>query len=145
MNTQENRLNKIIDKIKKNGHRLTSQRIAIIKYLVESSNHPSADEIYSSIKKDYPATSLATIYKTISLLKSYNELLELEFSDKGSRFDGFSSSPHPHFICTRCSKIEDAEIETDSIVKQINEDAHFQIEYFKMNFYGLCSQCRNIK
>jgi Fur family peroxide stress response transcriptional regulator len=142
MSSRKERLEKIISEIKNNGHRLTSQRIAIIKYLVESRTHPRAEDIYMAIRKDYPATSIATVYKTISLLKSYNEVIELEFSDKGSRFDGFSSSPHPHFICTGCGEITDAEIETDSIIKKIAENSDFLIQSHKLNFYGICSNCR---
>lgn len=42
--------------------------------------------------------SLATVYKTINLLKREGELLELEFSDLGNRYDGNKLYLHPHLI-----------------------------------------------
>ncbi len=53
--------------------------------------------------------SLATVYKTITLLKQAGEVLELQFSDLGNRYDGRRPTPHPHVICTACGAIVDAD------------------------------------
>jgi len=50
--------------------RVTPQRLAVLRILAASEGHPSVDEIYKQVKGEFPTTSLATIYKTVSLLKS---------------------------------------------------------------------------
>ena len=63
----------IIQKLRDNGHRITPQRLAIVKVLAKSEGHPSVENIHDEIKKDFPTMSLATVYKNILLLKSFGE------------------------------------------------------------------------
>ena len=60
----------IIQKLRDNGHRITPQRLAIVKFLAKSEGHPSVENIHVQIKKDFPTMSLATVYKNIVLIKS---------------------------------------------------------------------------
>ena len=52
---------------KKMGIKITPQRLAIYKILAAKAKHPTINELYEEIKKDYPSLSLNTIYKTIQL------------------------------------------------------------------------------
>ena len=131
------------DLIKEKGHRLTNQRLAILKILSESKDHPSVESIFNKVKKDFPVTSLATVYKTINLLKSYNEVMELGFADKGSRYDGFRPYPHPHVICMECGKIVDSYTDVDLLTNQVSENTGFEIKSHRVDFFGICPQCRN--
>ena len=72
----EERLTSILSKIKGRDFRMTPQRLAIIKILISSESHPSVDDIYKEVRKLFPTTSLATVYKTITLLKELSEVLE---------------------------------------------------------------------
>jgi hypothetical protein len=55
----------IIQKLRDNGHKITPQRLAIVKILAKSEGHPSVENIHARIKKDFPTMSLATVYKNI--------------------------------------------------------------------------------
>ena len=98
----QDRTELILDKLKEKGHRITPQRLVILRILAESQNHPSVEDIFQKLRVHFPTTSLATVYKTIGLLKEMGEVLELGFSDDSRRFDGRQPSPHPHLICIRC-------------------------------------------
>ena len=87
------RFNAIIQKLRENNHRITPQRLAIIDVLAKSYGHPSVEDIYAQIKKDFPTMSLATVYKNILLFKSVGEVLELGFPDGSNRYDG--KRPYP--------------------------------------------------
>ncbi len=110
MANPEERLEQMIRLLKEKGCRLNPQRLAILRILAKSEGHPSAEQIYEQIRADYPKTSLATIYKTLSLLKNVGEVLEITFASSGSRYDGNKPYPHPHVICTRCGQILDPEV-----------------------------------
>ncbi len=105
------RLEQIIAKLRERDFRITPQRIAILKIFLGSVEHPSVEQVYRQVKPDFPTTSLATVYKTVNLLKEVGEILEIGFADGGNRYDGNKPYPHPHLICTRCKTIVDPQIE----------------------------------
>lgn len=130
-------------KFKDLGYRMTPQRLAILKILAESRNHPSAEEIFEQVKANFPTTSMATVYKTISVLKALGEVLELEFSSDFNRYDGNRPAPHPHLICTRCKRIVDPEIgDLMEVAQKFASATGFKITGHRMDFYGLCPECQ---
>jgi Fur family peroxide stress response transcriptional regulator len=139
----EARLQELVEKIRQRGGRLTPQRVAVLRILAESKGHPSVEQIYDRIKADFPTTSLATIYKTVSLLKEMGEVLELGFADGSNRYDGNKPYPHPHLVCTQCGEIHDLEVPALSdILHQISHDVGYEIVGHRLDIYGVCSKCR---
>ncbi len=142
-NHLEKRLSQILYKIKGRDFRLTPQRLAIIRILASSESHPSVDDIYKEVRKLFPTTSLATVYKTISLLKELNEVLELGFPDGSNRYDGCRPYPHPHAICTKCGKILDPEISSiHELSEEMQQKTGFVISSHRLDFFGLCPECQ---
>jgi len=136
------RLDQIIDLLRERGNRLTPQRIAILSAFLENDTHPTAEQIHKKILKSFPTTSLATVYKTITLLKDVGEILELEFGDDRSRFDARKPYPHPHMICTECGAIIDSELDAlDGIIKELAQHSGFSIQSHRLDIFGLCASC----
>jgi Fur family peroxide stress response transcriptional regulator len=137
------RLDELIAKLKVRGYRLTPQRIAILKILAASTGHPSVYQVYDSVKADFPTTSLATVYKTVTLLKEMGEILELGFGNDGNRYDGNKPYPHPHLVCVKCKKIIDPEVVAlGELSQQVAQMTGFQITGHRLDFYGICPQCQ---
>lgn len=143
MSQPEARLNELVAKLRDRGHRLTPQRIAVLRILAASEGHPSVEQIYERIVDEFPTTSLATVYKTITMLKGAGEVLELGFADGSNRYDGQRPYPHPHLICTRCGEIHDLEAPALSeMIRQASQDIDYQITSHRLDFYGLCPSCQ---
>jgi Fur family peroxide stress response transcriptional regulator len=139
----EDRFQQMLDKLKSLNFRITPQRLAVLRILAASEDHPSAEEIFEKVKTDFPTTSLATIYKTIALLKGLNEVLELGFPGGSNRYDGNKPFPHPHVICTRCRKIIDPELMSlDELKDEISKKTGFRIEHHRLDFFGVCQECQ---
>ena len=137
------RLEKMLQKLREHKFRITPQRIAVIKILASSHEHPSIEMIFEQIKKDFPTTSLATVYKTVTMLKSLDEVLELEFSGGGNRYDGNKPYSHPHVICIKCKKIMDPELSNlDHMTKELESKTGFEILNGRMDFFGICPDCK---
>jgi Fur family peroxide stress response transcriptional regulator len=101
------------------------------------------ERIYEQIKADFPTTSLATVYKTLSLLKDMGEVLELSFPLQGSRYDGNKPYPHPHVVCTRCGQILDADfMAMAEISQEMARQTGYQITNHQLNFFGVCPECQ---
>lgn len=131
-------MKQMIERLKQRGVTLTPQRMAVIEFLIKSSNHPCVDTIYQAIKKKYPSISPATVYSTLQLLKEMGEIQELHIRGDRACFDP-NPEPHHHFLCRICKRIIDIEIECPIYgVKQV--EGH-KVEEIQAYFYGVCSEC----
>jgi len=138
----QERFETIIQKLRDNGHKITPQRLAIVKILAKSESHPSVEDIYDQIKKDFPTMSLATVYRNIILVKDFGEVLELGFPDGSNRYDGNKPYPHPHVICIECKKIVDPDLDSlDDLKNEVAAETHFKILNHRLDFFGICSNC----
>ena len=139
----KNRLDQMLSKLKGRDFRITPQRIAILNILAKNKEHPSVEDLYKEVKKQFPTTSLATVYKTVSLLKELNEVLELGFTDGSNRYDGNKPYPHPHVICTKCKKIMDPElVHLGEISEEMSIKTGYKIFSHRLDFFGLCPNVR---
>ena len=120
--------------------KLTPQRIAILKFLNGNTSHPSAEDIYRSVKKDFPTMSFATVYNTLEALKNKGNIIELKIDSAKKRYDP-DCSRHHHLICTKCKNIVD-------IFKDFKLDLSDDLtEGFNMlgnsiEFFGVCRDCK---
>lgn len=121
--------------------KLTPQRLAVYKYLMNTTAHPSAEKIYNDLQEDYPTMSLATVYKALKTLVEVDLIQEINVGEGNFRYDGNISS-HPHIQCINCSKVEDFKAFS---LANLNDDANkltdFKILSNKVYFYGLCPEC----
>ena len=139
----EQRLNQMLSKLKEHDFRLTPQRLAVLKVLAVSEGHPTVEQIYETVRVEFPTTSVATIYKTVNLLKQLNEVLELGFPDGSNRYDGNKPYPHPHVICTKCKKIIDPNLgSVKELTKEVVKETGFQILNYRVDFFGTCRDCQ---
>jgi Fur family transcriptional regulator, peroxide stress response regulator len=137
------RVNELVTRLREKGHRITPQRLAILKLLVENESHPSVEQVYEQIRPDFPTTSLATVYKTVNMLKEEGEILELGFANHSSRYDSNRPYSHPHLICIHCQDIIDAEvIEMAEFPDTLTEKYGYQILNHRVDFYGICPKCQ---
>ncbi|MGB7294233.1 MAG: transcriptional repressor [Candidatus Aminicenantales bacterium] len=123
--------------------RRTPQRLAIMRFLGSDRSHPSAEEVYAAVKKQFPTISLATVYNTLQALRERGEVVEVGFDPVKKRFDAVSESHH-HLICVRCRKIVDIP-ERFSPVLTDEEKKGYEVIRSQVEFYGLCPQCRSRK
>jgi Fur family transcriptional regulator, peroxide stress response regulator len=49
--------------------KFTSQRYAIYQALASSTEHPTVEDLYSTVKKSHPTLSMNTVYNTLETLK----------------------------------------------------------------------------
>ena len=138
----QKRFETIIQKLRENNHKITPQRIAIVKILAKSDGHPSVEDIHGQLETDFPTMSLATVYRNIVLIKSIGEVLELGFPDGSNRYDGNKPYPHPHVVCLRCKKIVDPDLDTFNDIKnKVANETNFKILNHRLDFFGICSDC----
>jgi len=136
------------------GYRMTVPRQVILNVLSKTSEHLSAEDVYIAVHKIYPNVGLTTIYRTLELLVQMGIVYKFDFGDKRARYE-LSEGPkgkrhhHHHLVCTNCGRIVDytdfidKEIESLSKTeKALSQKYNFEINNHRIQFYGLCSECR---
>lgn len=142
-NNPDARFDELITGLKNQGHRMTPQRLELVRIIAASEGHPSASQIFETIKNQFPTMSQATVYNTLALLKDMNQILEIDLHGD-SHYDGNRPEPHPHIICTECNQIVDGDFDLDvEMIKRLEETSGFQITRSQLAFYGLCPNCRS--
>ena len=140
----EARFEQMMSRLREHECRITPQRVALLRLLAADEGHSSASHLYQQLKAQFPTTSLATVYKTLNLLKEMGEVVELGFSDDDNRYDGAHPFPHPHLICVRCRKIVDTDSAlAASLVENVAADSGYQITGHRLDLYGLCPECQS--
>jgi len=130
--------------LRERGLRMTPQRLAIVRVVAEDPSHPTVDRVFEAVRKTFPTTSRATVYKTFETLKEIGQLIELEFSDRGNRYDAMRVTTHAHAVCERCGRIDDVELgEASDLRAGAAKRSNFRITSERVDFYGLCPDCQS--
>ena len=135
-------MNNITAIFKEKKLKLTPQRLAVYKYLMSTSEHPSAEVIYKAIQEDFPTMSLATVYKALKTLVEVGLVQELNVGEGNFRYDGNADS-HPHIQCINCGKVDDLmNISLDHLNSEVEQKSNYKVLSNQTYFYGLCKDCQ---
>ncbi len=124
--------------LKENGLKVTPQRLEILRYLDTHRTHPTAEGIYTDLKKQNPSLSKTTIYNNLQLLGERGLVHKLTISGSELRFDG-DISPHHHFLCKVCGKVFDIDIACHN-AKKVEAGGH-RVHEVHGYFKGVCKEC----
>lgn len=136
--------------LKKNGLKVTSQRIAILEVLNNRpGKHLTAEEIYDFVKIKYPEIGLATVYRTIQLLSELNLIDKLNLDDGYVRYEigrkdqEETGHHHHHLICLDCGNIYAFQDDLlEALEERINKTLGFLVDDHEVKLYGHCKNCR---
>lgn len=116
----------------------TAQRLSVLSFLLGTRQHPTIDEVYSSVKKTIPTISKTTLYNTLELFVEKGLAGKVNINPSMVRFDGFID-PHHHFLCERCGKLLDIMIKCPNA--ELGCVAGHKIRLVHGYFYGTCKDC----
>jgi len=133
-----NCLEKYVELLKNNNLKITHQRLEILKYLDTHITHPTADEIYSELKKKNPSLSKTTIYNALETLQKSNLVQNLTISSIEQRYE-IKNEMHHHFLCKKCRKIINIEITCPNLNKMLQQG--HQVDEVHGYFKGYCKKC----
>jgi Fur family peroxide stress response transcriptional regulator len=122
--------------------RNTKHRKAILKILMNTRSHPTADDIYDEVRKEIPNISKGTVYRNLKVLQEMGQVRELNLDGTKSRFEVAIAS-HYHFRCENCSRVLDLDVPIHTeLDREIAEQTGLSISYHQLEFCGLCHDCQ---
>lgn len=134
-----------IEALRSKGYKATPQRIAICRFAINSRDHPTAQQVYDEVKKIHPTVSLATVYKTLQVLKNLDLIQELDLPHGQARFDSYMK-PHINLICLQCGNIIDSDDTTAlEITSKVAAAAKFKPKGQRIDIFGTCRRCSAVE
>jgi len=123
------------------GLKVTPQRMAVYKVLIESKQHPSADMVFRKVREVIPNISLDTVNRTLLTLAEIGAASIVEGSGDVKRFDGRLET-HQHFKCIKCRRIFDFHYKPfDNIAVPKNISRRFVVLKKTVYLEGICDLC----
>lgn len=145
----EARIEKIKQQLQSQGYKLTPQREATVRVLLENEeDHMSAEDVFMLVKEKAPEIGLATVYRTLELLSEMHVVEKLNFGDGVARYDLRTESNqhhHHHLICVQCGSM--TEIMEDWLVpleEKLEREYGFSVLDHRLDFQGICSRCNQV-
>jgi Fe2+ or Zn2+ uptake regulation protein len=107
--TREARLRRALEQA---GARYTRQRAAVFAYLISVGSHPTAEQVFTAVRKEIPRISLATVYKALEALVKLRLARKIPDAEGPTRYDG-NSADHYHLRSTTSGEVRDLPIPYD--------------------------------
>ena len=140
--------NKLLDNFKtilrKEGLKITPQRIAVLKEATKDKGHRESEDIYLAIKSSKTHVSRATVYRTLNILVQNQFVRKLNLGDGRERYESkIDKSHHDHLICIICDKIvEFVDLDIEMLQEKIAKKYQFSLTRHVHQLFGICKECR---
>ena len=136
----------LVVRLREGGVRVTPQRLAIAEAVLNSTDHPSVQQIYERVRDHFPSMTLATIYSTLGVLEKSGLIQELPFP-KLSRYES-NLEPHVNLVCVQCGNVIDSDLGRETVLRlrdQISRHSNFDVAWQRVDFHGWCQRCAAAK
>jgi Fur family ferric uptake transcriptional regulator len=129
--------------LRRAGHKLTPQRILILRALRHAEGHISAAQIAEQVREVYPFVDVSTVYRTLDVLKRMKLATVTDMGGGDAVFEWAPEEPHHHLVCSSCGDIRQVEHHYfDSLATQITRDFGFAPDLHHFAIFGLCRDCQ---
>lgn len=128
---------KLEEKCIEAGLKMTAPRKAILSVLSHAHDHPSVEDVYERAKKEDSSISMATVYRTLSLLDELGLVYKHDFSDSDHARYEINTEHHHHLIDLDSGKVIEFQNEKIEKMKQkIAEELGYELVECRLELYG---------
>lgn len=138
ISTQTYTENQLLELLYEAGIRPSLHRLAVLRYVVMCRTHPTAEEVFCNVSKDFTTLSKTTVYNSLHTLATNGVLRELEIENGSTRYDFARQLPHGHFTCRQCGRIYDIPM-PDNLHALIPDG--FTTDCVDIYAKGVCNNC----
>jgi Fur family iron response transcriptional regulator len=101
----------LTETLKEHGIQPSAQRVAVAEYILHTDEHPSADAVWSRVRRRFPMISRATVYNTLNLFVEKGLIRQFVLAEGNVVFDP-NTERHHHFVDDTTGAIYDIPWET---------------------------------
>ena len=118
------------------GHSDDKSKAPISQCSHESNDHPDVDTIYQRCKAKDKSTSIASIYRSLSLFEDSGLIEKLDMGDGKARFE-IKRTDHDHLMDVETGQIHEFKSrELQRLIKEIADEMGFDLTEHRLEIYG---------
>ncbi len=136
MSNENDMTEKMTAALRKAGIRVTRQRIALLGVLADATDHPDAVELHGRARAVEPSVSLATVYRTLSVLEEQGVVHRHAFEGGGARFETTHEEHHDHILDVDTGEV--IEFQSDKIEQlqdAIAQELGYEVVHHRLELY----------
>ena len=133
-----------IDRLRTQGYRMTPQRLSVLD-IVASRRHVGADEVWNRVKMQHPYVDLATVYRTLQLLKRIGVVTEVVIGNKLHFELTDQHNRHHHMVCSHCDAVQTlSPAYLDELSQRLQLEFGFTPDLENFTIGGTCDKCAGV-
>ena len=126
------------------GGRFTPQRQVIVQLLENEKGHLDADKLYHLAYQKDSSISLATVYRTLNVLKEAGLIDQRHLAGRERvTYEPATTTEHYHLTCRKCGQV--IEFQTglaETLKAELEATLKVQVDRVGIYAEGLCANCR---
>ena len=139
---KDERLESLRHVCREHGLVLTPQRRAILRLVLDSDEHPTADRVHATLARRRVRVSRATVFRTLESFARIGLITKACHPGSSVRYDG-RTDLHHHLICTACDRVIDfSDKHLDSVPVPDTRRVGFVVSDLQVQLRGTCRECR---
>lgn len=132
----------LVDRLRARGIRITPQRGMILQAIEAMPGHLTAEAVYAAVQAHSPYVNLATVYRTLDLLKSLDLITDTDMGTGATHYALRSHADHHHAICRLCHhSVEFPNHLLDALIDELRMGYGFGVEANHIVVFGICAAC----
>ncbi len=122
-------------------------RLKILDAFLQTENHVTVRELTQYLNENGCQLDIEFVRDTLKLLCFYGFAQKSRFDNGHIRYEHrHLGQHHDHMICTKCRKIFEFQNESlERLQEQIAREQGFHMLQHKMEIYGICSECLEMR
>ena len=134
-----------IDRLRTRGYRMTPQRLSVLDIVASRSGHVGADEVWNRVKMQHPYVDLATVYRTLQLLKRVGVVTEVVIGNKLHFELTDQHNRHHHMVCSHCDAVQTlSPAYLDELSQRLQLEFGFTPDLENFTIGGTCDKCAGV-
>jgi len=130
------------DILRRAGHRMTPQRLMIVRALRHAPGHMTAAQIAELVHRSDPAVDVSTVYRTLDVLRRMRLATATDVGQGDVVFEWAPDHPHHHLVCTSCEQIEQVDHSYfEELERRVRDERGFLPNFDHFAIFGLCRDC----
>ena len=132
------------ERLRAAGLRATGTRIAVLRVLAESRDHPRVDQVIDRVRAQGMAISTQAAYDVCDALFRAGLARRVEPAGSPARFEARVGDNHHHLVCRTCGETVDVDC-TLGVAPCLSpsDAAGFAVDEAEVTFWGVCPACQS--
>jgi Fur family transcriptional regulator, stress-responsive regulator len=134
------------ERLRDSGLRVTGPRVAVLRVLDESLDHPRVDQVIDRVRAAGVTISTQAAYDVCEALNRVGLAQRIELAGGPVRYEARTGDNHHHVVCRHCGLTADVDCAVGLAPCLEPSDAHgFVLDEASVTYWGTCPDCQQMK